>query len=149
MTEKQRKQIELTFYMIGMGVLTILLGIWIFQKRTGISVWNYTTPCVFHTITGIYCPGCGGTRAVYALFQGRCMQSFLYHPLVVYTAIVGSWFLVSHTIEKLSFGKIKIGMHYRHAYLWIALALVVINVILKNLALFLGDTDIFTLINQL
>lgn len=27
-------------------------------------------PCVFHRLTGLYCPGCGNTRAVLALLRG-------------------------------------------------------------------------------
>ena len=28
-------------------------------------------PCLFHLVTGAYCPGCGGTRALLALLHGR------------------------------------------------------------------------------
>jgi hypothetical protein len=28
-------------------------------------------PCIFHTVTGWHCPGCGATRAVYALLHGN------------------------------------------------------------------------------
>ena len=36
-------------------------------------------PCLFHELTGFYCPGCGGTRAVLALLAGHPVLSFLYH----------------------------------------------------------------------
>lgn len=45
-------------------------------------------PCLFHLMTGLYCPGCGGTRAVRALFRGDLAMSFQYHPLVLYMAAV-------------------------------------------------------------
>lgn len=44
-------------------------------------------PCLFHWITGLYCPGCGGTRAIGALLQGQLLKSFCYHPFVLYAAI--------------------------------------------------------------
>ena len=51
-------------------------------------------PCLFHTLTGVYCPGCGGTRAAAALLQGKLLQSFYYHPLVPYIAFAVPAFLV-------------------------------------------------------
>lgn len=41
-------------------------------------------PCLFHLVTGLYCPGCGGTRAVRLMLQGRWLLSFQYHPFVLY-----------------------------------------------------------------
>ncbi|MDR4007522.1 MAG: DUF2752 domain-containing protein, partial [Ruminococcus sp.] len=32
-------------------------------------------PCYIHQFTGLYCPGCGATRAVYALVHGDILLS--------------------------------------------------------------------------
>ena len=44
-------------------------------------------PCAFHELTGLYCPGCGGTRAVRFLVRGNIEKSFIYNPVVLYTVI--------------------------------------------------------------
>ena len=92
-------------------------------------------PCLFHLLTGLYCPGCGGTRAAYALLCGKPLLSFYYHPIVLYTVVVGAAFLVTQTIGRLSRGRFRAVVHFRPAYLWIALALVVINCFVKNFIL--------------
>ena len=48
-------------------------------------------PCLFRLLTGFYCPGCGGTRALWALLSGHPLLSFLYHPLVPYSALTAVW----------------------------------------------------------
>ena len=45
-----------------------------------IPTW-FRMPCLFQMMTGLYCPGCGGTRAVRALLSGHPVLSFLYHPV--------------------------------------------------------------------
>lgn len=52
-----------------------------------IRTW-FKMPCLFQQMTGLYCPGCGGTRAVRALLAGHPFLSFLYHPVVPYMAVV-------------------------------------------------------------
>ncbi len=39
--------------------------------------------CVFRLATGHWCPGCGMTRGVLALFRGHLSTSFGYHPLAI------------------------------------------------------------------
>ena len=39
--------------------------------------------CSFNSVTGLPCPGCGGTRAFVALFKGDIITSFLYNPTVI------------------------------------------------------------------
>lgn len=54
------------------------------------SYWGYDNYikdkyfCVFKSLTGIPCPGCGGTRAVLALAKGHLTDSILYHPSVIF-----------------------------------------------------------------
>lgn len=50
---------------------------------------------MFHLATGLYCPGCGGTRALAALLRGQFLTSFQYHPLVPYLAVILPALLVS------------------------------------------------------
>ena len=59
-----------------------------------IPTW-FQMPCLFQMMTGLYCPGCGGTRAVRALLSGHPVLSFLYHPVVPYMASVAVWAAVS------------------------------------------------------
>lgn len=93
-------------------------------------------PCAFHTLTGYYCPGCGGSRSVAALLHGKLLRSFYFHPFVLYAAVIGGWFMISQSIQRISKGKLNIGLHYRNIYLWIGLALIFLNVIIKNAVLY-------------
>jgi len=40
-------------------------------------------PCPFHACTGLYCPGCGSTRALYSLMHGDLPQAMAMNPLLV------------------------------------------------------------------
>jgi hypothetical protein len=37
--------------------------------------------CVFHTVTGLHCPGCGATRCLYALVHGNLAAAARYNVL--------------------------------------------------------------------
>lgn len=41
----------------------------------------FSSECYFRTHWKIYCPGCGGTRALVALLHGEILQSIKYNPI--------------------------------------------------------------------
>ena len=129
---------ETTLYVLGwicIGVvLAVCLGwMWLTHRYEGFSL-----PCMFYRITGYYCPGCGGTRAFRAFWQGRIFRSVWLHPVVPYGLSLGGWFMISQTLERMTKGKWKIGLAYRDWYLWVALGLVGFHFLTKNLLLLAG-----------
>ncbi|HEY7402496.1 MAG TPA: DUF2752 domain-containing protein [Candidatus Angelobacter sp.] len=42
--------------------------------------------CIFHALTGLQCPGCGGTRALYHLLHLNLGQAMHYNALVTMLA---------------------------------------------------------------
>jgi hypothetical protein len=45
-------------------------------------------PCMVHGLTGLHCPGCGGTRCVARLFCGDLAGAFAMNALVVLIGLV-------------------------------------------------------------
>jgi hypothetical protein len=39
--------------------------------------------CLFHTVTGLHCPGCGTTRCLHALLHGQLRQAAAYNALTL------------------------------------------------------------------
>lgn len=71
------------FYRIGQIIwLPVgIFGLWF--ARQGYALIEGKAFCSFQAVTGLPCPGCGGTRAFYRLFQGEILQSMVYNPVVV------------------------------------------------------------------
>ena len=131
--EKKEKSLEEQLYLLGLVVL-IVGGISIFLYLEILLPNVMPIPCIFKKVFGIYCPGCGGTRAVNALLHGHILLSLWYHPLVIYTIIVFGDFMLTNTMAKIPGLSIK-GWKFHEWHLYGALIIVVINFILKNVLL--------------
>lgn len=134
---EESKELDLVFYMLGWICIFAFGGLVIYSNVAGLD-WIYKLGgCQFRKVTGFYCPGCGGTRAVFLLLKGHIIKLFLMHPIVVYIAFLGGAFMVTQTVQRITFGKIKIGIHFRPIYLWIAMAIIFLNWIIKNVIIFI------------
>ena len=60
------------------------------------SAHQFYPVCQFHRLTGLNCPGCGMTRALYALLHGHFSTALRDNALLVgglaATAVRGAWF---------------------------------------------------------
>lgn len=83
---------KICFVFGGIGITLLLV--------TDFEIISWYPKCDFLSKTGLYCPGCGGTRAVKCLLKGDLIRSFLYHPFVPYCAIMYIVFMVYEFLKK-------------------------------------------------
>jgi hypothetical protein len=102
------------------GFLVVAFGLLYFYDPAGVHLFP---SCPFHTLTGLYCPGCGSTRAIHQLLHGDFLQALSLNPLMV----------ISLPILALLCFRPK--WAYRPSVAWCALALLVSYGILRNIHL--------------
>ena len=117
-------------------------AVWI--TVTGLTVvfliWKYVlhaptiSGCWVYRAWHLYCPGCGGTRALMALARGHLLQALWYHPLVPVTVIWAAIYLCSQTLWRL-LGRNGWTLHYDPRWPKWLLWLLITNWIGKNLLL--------------
>ena len=103
----------------GFVVITLLL-----KDREGMQ-------CTFYNLTGLYCPGCGGTRAVYSMLKFNILDPIRYNITVPFGIFVYLYYNIRSFIAGL---KNDAEYFEKQKYpLCIALAVVLIlNFIVKN-----------------
>lgn len=65
----------------GFLVLLVVAGV-LFSAELAALVREVSPGCWFRRLTGLSCPGCGGTRAVGALLSGDVVAAFRYNLLL-------------------------------------------------------------------
>lgn len=70
--------------LLGLGILAFLAVV----EPVGQIVFPR---CWLQEMTGLRCPGCGGTRAVHALLTGEIRRAWQLNPLVVATLPFAAW----------------------------------------------------------
>lgn len=55
--------------------------------------------CTFYELTGLYCPGCGATRAMHQLLHGHIFAALHYNPLFVIMSPFIAWAVVKDLFQ--------------------------------------------------
>lgn len=97
----------------------------------------YNGQCGFFSTFGFLCPGCGLTRATITVSKGKFLSSFLFHPIPMYGLLVFSFFFIKNLLCICSDGKIK-SLEFKDWWVYVALVLVILNCIIKNILFFNG-----------
>ncbi len=115
---------------LGLGILGAGAVVFLFDPSSS----GFYPICPFHQMTGLNCPGCGGTRAVYALLHGHIQAALrdnaLFILLLPTIALRGAWLA-----GKKSFGR-PVGQFFPAKFMWLLLAITVVFTVLRNLPAF-------------
>ncbi|HEY5803667.1 MAG TPA: DUF2752 domain-containing protein [Lysobacter sp.] len=69
---------------VAAGAAAIALSVaWLLRSFDPGAAGSLFPPCLFHLITGLYCPGCGVTRALHALSHGDPGGAWAMNPLLL------------------------------------------------------------------
>lgn len=121
--------------------ISVVLGItYLILYVLGIPVTKvYPYDCSLYSTVGLYCAGCGGTRAVEYFMQGKLIQSFLYHPAVPYSALLAGCYMISHTLNIVTRGRIK-AMLFRPVYFYVLIAVILVQWFVKDALIIISGT---------
>lgn len=100
--------------------------------------------CWIHRQSGLWCPGCGGTRAFFYFLQGKWGRSFMLHPVVPYMGVLYIVYMVRGALHFLTKGRLPF-MRFRLGYIYVAIAIVLIQFVAKNVLLLEGHYPAFFL----
>lgn len=53
---------------------------------------SFFPKCLFHAMTGLDCPGCGGLRATHQLLNGHLLAAFQLNPLLICLLPIAAYF---------------------------------------------------------
>lgn len=85
-----RRSTVITTSAVAAGVVAAHAGAYAFFANRNPYTETIFPPCVLLHLTGLQCPGCGGTRALYSLLHGDVLGSLQMNPLVIagYLAVI-------------------------------------------------------------
>ncbi len=87
----------------------IILGLMVM----GLSIFVYfkdpfngpILPCIFNKITGLYCPGCGMTRAVNSCFKFNFYQALRFNALLFIMPFMLAFYYLASYLKKAKIAK--------------------------------------------
>lgn len=132
-TRRMRILAAIAFPLAGLAVA------WFFWKMdpSGPEAGVFHLFCPFNKLTGLYCPGCGMTRAAHELTHLNILAGIRYNPLVVLligptVAVMGFGEYVNYVSGKTLWKPVRIGKRT----LYLLVALVLLFTVLRNIPVF-------------
>jgi hypothetical protein len=122
-----RSYLQIVIILTAVIILSLL---YFFYPATNSS---FHPKCPFHSLTGLYCPGCGSQRATSALLHAHFLQAINYNvllvlsmPFILYSAFVFAW-------NAFSARKMQQAIFYSPLFIKTVLVTVILFWVLRNI----------------
>ena len=112
-------------------LLFIVIVVYIFNP----AKYLFYPKCMFHSLTGLYCPGCGALRAVHQLLHGRLKAALGYNPLFVVSLPFLAYGLTSELLAALNRKRLP-RVFASPKWGWVLLGIVIAFWILRNIPVY-------------
>lgn len=117
----------------GLLMGTIGLAVFFFLLNPGES--QLFPRCVFHSLTGYYCPGCGSQRAIHHLLHLRITGVIHNNFLLIPALLIIIYHQVFRILNRETGWKLP-DILYRKSTPWIIFAIILIFWVLRNLPVY-------------
>ena len=98
-------------------------------------------PCFVYAFFNVYCPGCGGTRALFALFHGEVLHSLIYNPAILLGVVLILYYEAGAVITLIRRNG-KIYFYQKPSLLYAYLAIVIVFALIRNWLLIAFQIDL-------
>lgn len=95
------------------------------------AVFEGGIPCLFKSLWGISCPGCGMTRSLIALSQGDWLLSLRFHPLGIPFVALSMWVMFQALTGRMSRARALFGQKRAQ---WVILGVLLSIYIFRHLS---------------
>ena len=120
--ERKRLLLVRSGELLGLG---LVYALWV--RLTGLA-----SPCVFHTVTGLLCPGCGVTRMCLALLRLDLAYAWEANTVLFLMLPVLAVLGVRMAVRYVQVGS-TVGPKWEDAVVWVMIAMLIIWGFVRNL----------------
>ncbi len=87
---------KLKFNGLSAAVVLVAAAVFLYFVEPGSTGW--APPCLFHVLTGLYCPGCGTGRGLHLLVHGDFAGALQMNSLMVLTLPLLVYLIVRQSV---------------------------------------------------
>lgn len=118
-----------TLILIAVFATVVLAVMYAFLDPAQFSIFPR---CVFHQITGLNCPGCGGQRAIHHLLHGDFSGALHFNALLVVLLPLGFWTLARWALKAFT-GRTFPTPFVHVRWIWMLVIVVIAFGVIRNL----------------
>jgi len=117
------------------GVLTLIIAVSIFLFLFNPAGSDLYPPCPFNKLTGLYCPGCGSSRALHQLLHGNLLAALNLNPLMVLLLPFLGYSLISYSMRTIRKRSLP-GIFLPASGIWLLLGIILVFWVLRNIPVY-------------